>query len=199
MKTQADLNKDAQPMPSTKVDVFFEQFPWAKKYAYRDPVCHVYTSRIEPALLSYEPSVVSQKERLEDDFGFTETYTSYTREDLYLLDASGKIISRAQKSSSKHRKWIFFGPEIVEEHSHVKEIGHVGGTIANTLRSFTKSEKESIRFILSYWTITRAMIVYKVPKDCSFPAWIEAEKERERILLEKECAMLDAEGASVKD
>ncbi len=200
MWTQKRLPNDG-PMSQLKIEAFFHQFSWAKDYAYGHPVTRAYVQRVEPSLLWYERQKRYRFEQGTDEVGGSYSYPvedEIDSEEILLIDGSGKILNHTKHIPMERRKYVFWGPKISWTEPVVREVGRVKTTIVDALKRLSADELTMIRFILSYWTVSETMIIYKLPKDCSLPIWIEEETKREQESLQRQCDEIDAEGASVR-
>jgi hypothetical protein len=189
MLTQKILaKKQAEPMPSTKINAFLKEFPWVQQYA-SGGISEVYVSQVEPSLLSYRPL----KKWQDDPGGGCMVRCEY----LYLVDESGKLITREAQIEEISRKYIFFGPKVSRTRTEIVAIGEVYLDMDDTIPTL-EDKAVSICFVVSYVGETERVIVYRVPKNCSLPEWIEAETKREQESLRKQCDGIDVGGASAR-
>jgi len=197
MWTQKNLPTD-EPMSRLKIETVFRQFTWAEEYAYGRPVTRAYVQRVEPSLLWYERQMQYRREYGTDECGGSYSYLveGMGSERVILVDGNGKIVTHTEHVPMERRKYIFWGPKISWTEPVVHEVGWIETTIADALKRLSVDEVATIRFVLSYWE--RTMIIYKLPKDCSLPEWIESETKREQKSLQEHCDEIDAEGASVR-
>lgn len=192
MRTQQDeYVQGTESMPTTKIEGFFREFPWAEKYVRKDLVEKVFVSRIEPRLLDYKPRCWRER--------------AYLEEEIFLVDKDGKAIGPEITEPVYSRKHRFWGPLTLQKTVVKKKAGQVqmDETIGEALRNLGE-DAEKIRFILSRYFPSLlfldsegrrrgVVILYKAPQDVSIPAWIERQIEIEKAAFGDECAAIDAE------
>jgi hypothetical protein len=164
VKTQRDLlKKQADSMPDTKIRALKEEFPWISNYV-DGKITLVYISFVEPSLFCYSPEA--------DD---------YNRERITFLDEGKKMVTATTKRQG--RKY-FFGP-LVDKFEKIDGVVRYGSTIGSVVERLGQ-ESDTIRFIVSYYRLTKAVIIYKLPKNTTLRQIIEKEVELERTKLRNE-------------
>jgi len=186
MLTQKDLYEKQQhgtrvgmdpvPMPPTKVQAFLEEFPWIRKHV-NEPIAQVYVSRVESSILNYFLHSI-------DIEMFSRMWEKIT-----LLNEKGEEVIGEIKKWRK--KFFFWGPPVAR-------IKRISGTIPHhdfrtgytpsvgTITERLGEKADSVRFLLSYYSYTQAVIVYKLPKGISMRQWIKNETELEKARLRGE-------------
>jgi hypothetical protein len=214
--TQTSLAAETGPetrMPITKINAFLKEFPWVMKYGVpRDDIYNVYVSRISPEIIgrSLESKTFREKVGTEVDLcGSFDIYENvrYT-EFLHLIDEKGNQVCYNEtsfyqvKAVPAHRRYWLFGPIVplvpAHKEKEMKEIyGKVcyGSTLGDKLVEL-KEGADSVKFVLSYWDQTKAVIIYKVPNGITLPQWIQKQIEAEQAGFQKECADIDAEAVT---
>lgn len=178
MQTQRKINQERRgnwttKMATLKIEAFFQEFKWLRNFIPRNAlVKFAYVSRIEPALLDWEPV-----EELNDD-----------PEQIFFVDEGGDVVEI--KRTTHPRKWWLFGPRVTTwTYSSLLPRGF---TIGAALREMDK-RADKVRFILSYCRFTEAIIVYKAPKGVTIPDWIERQIKAEGNAIQKSCREIDEE------
>lgn len=181
MLTQKELSKrqgvyidvSPDPMASTKIRAFMEEFPWVRKHV-GGSIVQTYVSGVESSLLNYSPEQIN--------VGLLEPQRISER--ILLLNGEGEVVTT--EAEKKRKKFFFFGPLV----SKVKKISGVVfydssvGSVANRLGE----KADSVRSLLSYYGYTKAIIIYKLPQGVSLKQWIEREVELEKAKLQSEIA-----------
>lgn len=169
MITQQDLRRggpmhgfrlNPRYMSRTTIEGFMREFPWVEKYVW-GTIAEAYVEEIEPFLLGRFPEPINS--------GFLGPFY----EKLILLTENGEEVFI---ETLKERSFGFFKLKPKKE----KIFGRVApdSTISVTIRQF--GEKINVvRFILSFHTCTRAIILYKLPNGTSLLNMLEKEIERE--------------------
>lgn len=183
MLTQEELSKrqggyiDVSPdsMPPTKIRAFMEEFPWIKKHI-EGPIVQAYVSGVESSLLNYSP------ERI--DGGIDLFGSNWIFERILLLDEEDEEVTA--EIEEQRKKFFFFGPVVLK----VKRISGMvlpGSSVGSVVERLGE-KADSIRFMVSYYGYTKAVIVYKLPKGVSLKQWIEKEVAREKEEYRKSMA-----------
>jgi len=167
MKTQETILHDKRhglivPMSKTKIDAFFEEFPWLNDFVSDRYDKSFYVSRVEPALLEYRP--------IKRDISPWPLRAEWVYEHLRFLDKKGGLTS------------LRFLETI---------------TIGEQIDRFSKEIAKKISYILSDFSYTKAVIIYKSPKGFSIPAWIEMLVAQEKAKIHAEVESIDAEGENL--
>jgi hypothetical protein len=175
-------NLEHYRMPRTKVEAFFAEFPWVEKYA-SGPIDQVYVSRFTPELTKYVPQE------------YKGTY--YYDESIYFLDENGLQVDLVQEVKYMARKYIFFGHR-VEKSSPclVKGVIHNADCSVFTRLQSLEEKGKSVRFLVSYFFKTQALIVYKVPAGVTLPVWINQQIKAEQTGFKDQCQAIDAEAGA---
>jgi hypothetical protein len=189
IKLRESKNLDYE-MSFTKVEGFLKEFPWVTKYVSRASIKQVYVSRITQEIM---------------DQVLTEC--GYAGEEVNLLDASGSQVNHVEYEevitpSHSRRKFFIFGPMIhIPENSilvsHTFEGCSLSTPYDNRIRCIfagLKEDASKVRFVLSYFELTKAVIVYKC-QGTTILDWIKQQIEVERSAIKKECEAIDAEVA----
>jgi hypothetical protein len=185
-----ELGKHDYEMPFTKIEGFLKEFPWITKYISRANIRQVYASRITPEIMSDNLSECG-----------------YAGEQVFLLDAIGYVVNHVEKRevvipAHSRRKFFFFGPVMyipdervritdtyqgrnTEYHSHIKDI-----------LDDLKNDANKVSFVVSYFRLTQAVIIYKVPKGITLSVWIKQQIEAEQAGFKQECEAIDAEAVA---
>lgn len=180
MLTQKELAKrqgggidvSPDPMAPTKIRAFMEEFPWVRKYV-GGSIVQAYVSGVESSLLNYSPEWI--------DVGFFEPELIYER--ILLLNEEREVVTA--EIEKKMKKFFFFGSYV----SKIKRISGIvfrGSSVESVVERFGE-KTDSVRFLLSYYGYTQAVIIYKLPKGVSLRQWIEREVESEKIKLQNVC------------
>lgn len=179
MWTQKNLPDDG-PMSRPEIETVFQQFPWAKNYVHGRPVYRAYIQHVEPSLLWYERQKWYCRRQAMDEIGgyYIHQVEDIGSECIFLVDANGMMVNHAHHVSVEWRKYLFWGPKISWTEIVVDKVGLIKTTIADALKCLSVDEVATICFILSYWEISRTMIVYRLPNDRSLSEWIEAETKK---------------------
>jgi hypothetical protein len=185
-------NLEHHQMSRTKVEAFLIEFPWVKKYALGQ-INQVYVSRITPQLTQYEP-----QEQLVgvDPFGGT----SYYYERIYFVDGDGRQVDLVNEIKYMARKYVLFGQRIEKLASSQEAEGKIigkGCSVFSCLQSL-EEKAETVRFLVSYYSATQALIIYKVPAGVTLSTWIQQQTKAERSTIQHECQAIDAEVVVVK-
>lgn len=170
-------------MPSTKINAFLEEFPWVKKYI-KEPICQVYVSRIEPDLL----------DRLLCRIDVGMLFESqYLYEEAYLLDENKELVVLKEERKYFRKRYLFFGSKILCK----RTIRIVGKVVADTsIRSVMRrlgEKAQSVHYILSYYSYTSGVIIYKSPKNIPIADWVRNKTASEKASFQKTLAEIDAE------
>ncbi|MFH1178251.1 MAG: hypothetical protein V1711_00795 [bacterium] len=165
---------DPDPMPPTKIRAFLEEFPWIRKHV-EEPIVQVYVSGVESAILNYSLEGTTSGKI----FGIT-------CERIILLNEEGEEVTDEIKKLRK--KFFFFGPVI-------KKVEKISGTVlrdssVGAVAQRLGEKADLVRYLLSYYEYTQAVIVYKLPKNASLRQWIDGEVKSEGIKLRGEIATL---------
>ncbi len=158
-----DEGKEQIKMPSTKIKAFFSEFPWVKGFCKDQEgidreINQVYVSRITPKLLDYYPLSITEP------VGFDGN--EYWNEAVYFIDGNGLRVDFIREEKCLVKKYVFFGP-LIERKSTLVDEGETYGdflSIKEVLESLEVKARD-VRFVLSYFMRTKAVIIYKVPKD----------------------------------
>ncbi len=174
MLTQKQILKEGledYQMPFMKIQAFFDEFPWVRKQIGNSPVRKVYVSVAEPEITAY---------RLERrDVG--PLVVEYVNEKIYLLDKRGNLITLEQEVL---KKWWFFGPETINFKT-THGIVFPNLLVGEVIRDFWKRAND-IQYLLSYYRVTRAVIIYKLPKKVSLKRWFDDQVALERKQFREE-------------
>ncbi len=167
-------------MPSTKIDAFFEEFPWVRKYV-KGSITQVYVSRIVPEIVG---------RHLHSKY-FGEGY--YEIEQAWLLDASGNLVKTIIDKRVECRRYVLFGPKISTRKT-IEITGEVdpGESISHRLYHLLEKAGD-VDTILSYYDKIKAVIVYKSPRGLSVKQWIEKQIEAERTAISHTIEEINAE------
>jgi len=191
-QTLIDSGKKGFTMPQTKIDGFFKHFPWLKRLGgYDSDVGQVYVSRVTPELLDYVPINITRAIGFDVD--------EYWNEYVHFVDGAGKQVNVEYIHRYTSRKYVFFGPMIKHESKDIA-LGEIHGgesTIRGCLFNTIGTRADDVRYIVSYFSFTKAIIVYKVPNGVTLPVWIKQQIEAEKASFKKECAEIDAEAVTV--
>lgn len=189
MLTQAEIiERDLdvhglKSMPSTKVRAFKEEFPWIEKHS-EGPILQVYVSAIELSLLSYFP----EREADGGLFGINMLY-----EKILLLDERGEIVVKETKEYRK--KFLFFGP-VVSKAKRLRGIVSPSSSVGSVIEQL-KESADLVRYIISYYEYTCAVIIYKLPKGVSLRQLVERENKEERAMIQEEKRKIKVEEDSI--
>jgi hypothetical protein len=182
-------NLEQNKMPRTKVEAFLAEFPWVKDYA-SGPINQVHVSRVTPELTKYEPqNMIVACNALSD---------TYSHEKIFFVDADGRRVDLVREEKYIARKYILFGRRVEKQRCNHEVIGLIsceGTSVYSCLRSL-EERAEAVRFLVSYFGYTGALIIYKVPAGVTLPAWIEQQTDAERSAIQQECQAIDAEVAT---
>lgn len=169
-------------MPKTKVQAFLKEFPWVQgildgyRTRKRNPISRVYVSMVEPSLWEYHPEELF----IPGDLLFD---SRHYQELMFLLDEKHEPIMYEKKTELR-RKYIFFGPRAVKSQICpavvMDERFSFGSFIMKNFGGETQPKTDVTRFILSYYSHTETVIIYKLPKGISLSALIEEHEETER-------------------
>ena len=173
MLTQRDIDMEQRgSMPPTKIEAFFNQFPWAKKFVHGSLSC-VYVMIMEPIFLVYSPGEYV-------NFAFLFFFEIF-QERLILVDKEGAQVIAETKIPKK--KFWFFGPTVMREK---KIVGLVNRKCRLYDTALALGEKaDNVYFAISYYDFTETAIIYKVPGKLSLGQWIREEKEKEKKLFKR--------------
>ncbi len=173
-------------MPQTKLDVFFKQFPWAINFTDNYEVHQVYVSGLFPELLDYRALHISEVVGYETD--------EYWNEIIYFVDEVGVQVDYVYfEEKYMQRKYLFFGP-IVEKTDVRKDESKIVGnnwSIKEVLKGTLKEQKDRVRYIVSHFTKTNALIIYKVPHGTTVSEWIKGQVDGHRRELKKDLVTID--------
>lgn len=202
-------------MPSTKIDGFLERFPWVTKFAFRGEINQVYVQRVSPEIIGRNLEnhfIAGEKIHHCDESG--EWYETISKdvnlsEKIFLLDGDGKMVTKTYEKRipipgiPARRKYYFFGdmipavaPSSRKIFSYEQGCFKYGSTLNEKLNALL-DVADQIKFVLSYWTQSKAVIVYKVPNGVTLPTWIKQQVESELVGFQKECEAIDAEAEVV--
>lgn len=169
-------------MPKTKVQAFLKEFPWIQDMldGYRtrkiNPISQVYVSMVEPSLWEYYPKEVF----IPGDLFFD---SRHYQELMFLLDENQKVIMYEKKTELR-RKYILFGPRAVKSQICPAVVMDpkfsFGSFILKNFGGDAQPKIDIIRFILSYYSEAKAVIIYKLPKGISLSALMQEHEETER-------------------
>ena len=173
MLTQEELVKNGKDycMPPTKIMGFLEEIPWVRKLVSGN-IRQVYAQKAESTLLTY---------RLQKyDYGIV--VPEYQHEEFFLLDEHGEMVSFKEEKTSK-LFFDLFGPVVTREKT-IRGWG-VNSTVNSVIQKVW-DKADSVRYLLSYYPRTGAVIVYKLPKNTSLRQWFADETQRERNCFREE-------------
>ncbi|MDR3558312.1 MAG: hypothetical protein P4L61_02145 [Candidatus Pacebacteria bacterium] len=207
-----DEDKLSLQMPSTKISAFLKEFPWVENYT-PQAVRSVYVSRISPEIIGRSLESITLKVKVGTEYDIGVVFDIYRdiqhNESLYLIDEKGDQVYNYETSFHliraipAHRKYRFFGPIVPavparEEKEERKIDGevHYGTTLGKKLAELGE-RADSVKFVLSYWDQTGALIVYKVPNGVTLPVWINLQIEAEQAAFKHQCQDIDAEASAV--
>lgn len=188
MITQRSI-KNVKSMPTTKINAFLKEFPWVQGLldgfwtAKRKPISQVYVSVVEPSLWEYHPEEYEISPDLLSD-------GVHHREMMFLLDEGHNVIMHEEKATTR-KKFIFFGPretKITIEPAVVvadRDLSF-GSFITKKFEGEACTKVDAIRFILSYYRKTEAVIIYKIPKGVSLSGLMKEYEEAERKKFRKQ-------------
>ena len=170
-----DSDVAPDPMPPTKIRAFKEEFPWIKKHV-GGAIVQAYAFGIEPTLLNYSPGEIG-----DWLFGPIPLLTEpvYYLERILLLDEKGEEVTAEEVK--RRKRFLLFGPTV----TRAKRISGTvfRGTTVGCAVERLGEKADSIRFLLSYFAYTLAVIIYRLPKNVSLRQWIETEVESEKASL----------------
>jgi len=209
-------NKLAFQMPTTKIEAFLKEFPWVTNFVNKFEILQVYVSRISSLVMAHDlanlkiPAVNQWHPETYESNEWMETISPEInhREHVFFLDQYGSMVKKENihvqimpAIPARPKTW-WFGSDIpaVPEHKIEKKtivFGQVSGP-ENICDKVVKlmDVADSIRFVLSYWNQSNAVIIYKVPKDVTLPLWIQKQIDDEQAGFKQECEAIDAEAVT---
>jgi len=191
MKTQEDLESDFV-MPRAKINAFFDEFPWLRTFYGQKGridgrIDQIYVSGVEPALLDQKPELICHDE--DDDYIGCEK--------IWLLDKAGDIVAFKTCELVTEKRFVFFGKKFhqkvdVLQEGLLKPDERVSGALHRL-----RDRANEIHFILSYFDVNKAIIIYRPPKGMSVLKAIEQKRkldlEKARLEIQTECSVIDTE------
>lgn len=181
MKTQSMIanKKDfgSKVMPQTKIDGLMKEFPFIEKLLtevqiLKFPLSQMYVTVAEEKILSYVPTSYH-----EQDIPFFEG--SFFFESMIFLGKFGEKI-KIDLQISKKRKYILFGPRKMKSIPFTYfwcDLGHK--TVMDQIQlQLSEKNRDLVYYILSYYSYTRAVILYKFPERKSLGAWLRFLKDK---------------------
>lgn len=167
MLTQRQLCKDQggitgylDAMSVAKWQAHAEEFPWLERVIElswfddykKSPIIQVYTSEVEYSLMNYYPEKVT-----------VSIMGEFLEEIVLLLDEKGEVITVQRER--KRKKFFLFGRTVSknETFSSVVNSNSSVGSIVEQLGE----KSDDIRFIVSFYAGTSAVIIYTLPKGVS--------------------------------
>lgn len=205
-------------MPQTKIDAFFQEFPWLSNYVHPNSTSYVYVKRIDSDLLPQYPEqireVIHHEEQEIGIFGPIECTRLEVNESMakmLILDIKGdklveigtwekvvpeKVIPAIlPKSPAWWRPWTTRGKPATRM---PEQRGWVSGNenVQTALRrlSAMDDKRDKAFFILSLNRFKEhgtMITVHKSPKGYNLLQWINAQLKEERRTLQDECAKID--------
>lgn len=196
-------------MPFTKIEGIAKEFPWITKYVFKCSIRQAYVSKITPGILSDTLANHGYPYHEYNSDGFLEWYENrvrYVREKIFLLDGSGFVVKHVEEKeivtpACSRRKFFFFGPMIhLPEKKETIVTNSCEGsgtpTCINNIIYGLKDDADKVRFVLSFYEETGAVIVYKAPHGILIRDWIKRQIAAEQSAVKKNCAEIDAEAAT---
>ncbi|MGC9598860.1 MAG: hypothetical protein ABSE18_00550 [Minisyncoccia bacterium] len=184
-------------MPPTKLAGFKEQFPWAEKYA-SGPIYQVYVSRVEPDILNHGAGIFVKIMKYYEYLVASETSLEDTwfPVELYLLDKNGQTID-SEKKVHRRKHWYSLSATEEKEHYRITWVTSkiTEGTVNTKLEELGERARD-VRFVLSYCTRTKALILYKIPESLSLLEWVNRQRAMEREQFQRACETIDAEATA---
>lgn len=176
-------------MPFTKVEGFLKEFPWVTKFIARADIKQVYVSRITCEVMDYK--------LIE---------CGYASEEIFLLDADGCTVTNVKEvviPAHSRRKFFLFGPmvHIPERRESIVDDfqGHktpYNYLIRNILGCLNGGNINKVRFVVSYFELTHAVIIYKAPQGITIPDWIQQQIGSEQSAFKGQCQAIDTEATA---
>lgn len=154
------------------------ELPWFDKYV-ESPIIQVYTSEVEYSLLNYYP----EKETVG-------VMGEFLDEIVLLLNKKGEVVTT--QIERKRKKFFLFGRTVskTKTFSGVVNYNFSVGSIVEQLGE----KSDAIKFIVSFYAGTNAVIVYTLPKGVSlkqmFASGIKSEIKSEKAKLRGEIATM---------
>lgn len=181
MITQRSIKND-KSMPRTKIEAFLKEFPWVQtllnehRKLWKNPISQVYVSVVEPSLWDYFPMRYFIPGDLIDD-------PILYQEWMFLLDEKYDPIMYEKKIELR-KKFLFFGSRAVKSQICPAIITDsrfsFGSFIMKNFGNEGQPKIDAIRFILSYYSYTKTVIIYKLPRGISISALMEEAERKER-------------------
>ena len=180
-----------KPMPQTKIDAFFKEFPWLIKYTSPQVAKCLYVKRVECSILTQYPNTATEVVPNDDPiFGYGPYDLEAT---VRFLDESGnellqvgrwELVTPAKVIPAKPARWFRKARPAVEV-PEKREWRHGWETIQSALKRLGEMSDERNKgfFILSVLPSSyygSLVTIFKTPKDYDLISWIAAEFERER-------------------
>ncbi|NTW26814.1 MAG: hypothetical protein HGA36_00600 [Candidatus Moranbacteria bacterium] len=195
MKTQADLRSDFV-MPRAKINGFFDEFPWLQNFyrqyqsdqhKFNGLIDQIYVSGVEPALLEQRPELLGYDE--DDDYLCCEK--------IWLLDKFGSVVAFKTWDLVCEKRFIWFGKKFYRNVDVLQEgLVEPNECVNDALHRLRDSANE-VYFILSYFDVNKAVIIYRPPKEMSIMKVIKYKRklnlENARLEIRAECNAIDAE------
>ena len=153
-------------MPPTKIQAFLEEFPWIRKHVSGE-IVQAYVSGVELALLDYSLTHIVD----DDDWTFISG-----SEKIFLLDEKGDVVTANMEW--KRRKFFLFGP-IITRTKVIQGVTSYAYDCVAAVVALLGEMCDSIRYVLSYYGYTQAVIIYKLPRGVTFTQWIVNQAELE--------------------
>ena len=193
-----------KPMPQTKIDAFFKEFPWLIKYTSPQVAKCLYVKRVERSILTQYPCTATEV-FLREDFFIGKEY-HHLEATVRFLDESGnellqvgrwEVVIPAKVIPAKPARWFHKARPAVEV-PEKRKWRHGSETIQSALKRLGEmsDEKNKGFFILSVLPSScygSLVTIFKTPKGYDLISWIAAEFERERQEIKAQCAGIDAD------
>jgi len=192
MLTQTKIRKSSEedypPMSAVKIKAFLEEFSWIEKLLGEKKlwgIYRAYVSGVDTSFLYYSPAWRNNEFFL-------------TSEEIFFLDETGKIVTIEVTETKKRH--VFFGPLIPIK----KIIDKITCNSPDRFSSVRKMAQEfgekgdSVRYMLSYYSVTGTIIVYRLKKDQTLKKLVEQELQDERKKIQKELQSIEETGENLQ-
>lgn len=181
MKTQSKIvdgmDFGSKVMPQAKVDALIKEFPFIKNLlinvqVLKIPLSQIYVTVAEEKILSYSPV-----HHCEQDIPFFEL--SFFFEKMIFLGKHGERV-KINLQIPKKRKYLLFGPRKIQTMPFTYFWSGWGNkTVEDQIKiQLNEVHRDSVYYILSYYSYTRAVILYKFPERKSLGAWLRFLKDK---------------------